>query len=513
MVAKKQMEYNEDSIVVLEGLEGIRTRFDMYVGGKDTASFHLVKEVVDNSIDEVLNDFATKINVEYIEKDNKIIIEDDGRGLPVEKHKKLKKPTIEILFTEIHSGGKFDKNSFKVSGGKNGVGVKATNALSESLIVESFYKGHHYKIEFSRGKVVKPLEKLGTTKKSGTKVTFIPDSTIFGDYAKLDPNILKEELDKRTYINAGLTINFKYGKEKLKFYHENGIKDYLTALNDDPLSDIIEFKFDDKDLNNYHVVFNYANKDEEHIKSFVNGIATSKGTHETGFKTGLTTAILEYIRSNNLLNKKNEKLEIKGEDIRSGLFTIINLKHTLPEFKSQTKDELSNTDVIGVMKVKTHESTLDWLNKNPESAKKICNRIIAFAIGRKEANAIKDKIIKVNSGSSGLSFMASFYDCDNRDINENEIIVIEGKSASGNVRNARDANIQAVFPLRGKPLNSYNSNHAKILQNKEYKELIKVMFGSTDLKNINYETLRYGKLVILSDADDDGEMIAVNKSF
>jgi DNA gyrase subunit B len=497
-------QYNDDSITVLEGLEGIRKRFDMYVGGKDSASFHLVKEVVDNSVDEVLNNFATKISVEYIESKNLVVIEDDGRGLPTGMNTKLKKPTIEVLFTHLHAGGKFDKNSFKVSGGKNGIGVKATNALSEYLLVESFHNGEHYSMEFSKGKVVKKLAKIGKTKKHGTKISFTPDTEILGEFATINIDQLKEELNKRAYINAGLVIELKVGKEKITYVHENGIEDYLTDLNPKPVNEIIGFDFDDSKGNNYQVVFNYANETGENIRSFVNGIVTSKGTHEQGFKTGLTTAMLDFIKNHNLIPKKLEGLEIKGEDIREGLYAIINLKHVAPEFRGQVKDELSNSDVLGELKKMTHDQTTEWLDKNPEVGKKIATRVIAFAKGRKEANAIKDKIIKVNSGSSGLSFMATFTDCDSRDISKNEVIIIEGKSAGGNVRNARDEEIQAVFPLRGKPLNTYGVSHGKILSNREWKEFIKVMFGTTDIKNIDVSNPRYGKINILADADDDG---------
>ena len=504
---KVKNQYSDESIDLLEGLEGIRTRFDMYVGGKDSAAFHLVKEVVDNSIDEAINGYCTNINITYDEKLNQISIEDNGRGLPTGINKKTKKPTIEVLFTYMHAGGKFNKDSFKVSGGKNGIGLKAVNALSSFLLVESFHNGEHYSMEFSKGKIVKSLNKLGNTTKRGTKITFIPDDEILKQFAKIDQSLLKEELNKRAYINAGLEINLKIGKEKTTFKHDNGIIDYLNDINTDQINEPINFEFTDKKGNIYEVVFNYANESGENIKSFVNGISTSKGTHEQGFKTGLTVALLEFIKENNLLPKKLEKLEIKGDDIREGLYSIISLKLLEPEFRGQVKDELSNSEVLGELKKATHEKTKDWLSKNIDIGKKIANRIIAFAKGRKEANAIKDKIVKVNSNSSGLSFKSDFPDCDSRDITKNEIIVIEGNSAGGSVRNARISEIQAVFPLRGKPLNAYGLTHARILANKEFKELIKVIFGTTDIKNISYDNIRYGKIIILADADDDGEML------
>jgi DNA gyrase subunit B len=509
--AKKSIEsinYGDDAVNVMDGLEAIRKQsMDMYVGGKDTASFHLVKEVVDNSIDEVLNGYASRIWVTYFPKLNKIVIEDNGRGLPTGMNSKLKKPTIEVLFTMLHAGGKFNKDAFKVSGGKNGVGVKATNALSSDLLVESFRDGEHYTMKFSRGKVVEQLKKVGTTKKRGTKISFVPDEDVLGEFAIINQELLKQELNQRTYINAGLVIELTIDKETTTYVHENGIEDFLNDMNKDPMTDIIGFEFGDDKGNEYQVVFNYANGTGETIRSFVNGIATSKGTHETGFKTGLTNAMTDFIKTNNLVPKKLDGLEIKGEDIREGLFAVLTIKHLAPQFKGQVKDELSNTDVLGELRKVTQEQTSEWLNENPEIAKKIANRIVAFAKGRKDANAIKDKIVKVSSGSSGLSFDENFADSDSRDLSKNEIIIIEGKSAGGNVKEARDANIQAVFPLRGKPLNSYAITNARLLGNKEFRELIKVLFGTTDLKEIVVkwrELIRYGKIVILADADDDG---------
>jgi DNA gyrase subunit B len=502
--AAKKSTYTDSSITVLEGLEAIRKRFDMYVGGKDSAANHLVNEVVDNSIDEVLNGYATKILVEYFPKDNRIVIEDDGRGLPTGIHPGKKKPTIEVLFTNLHAGGKFDKNSFKVSGGKNGIGVKATNALSEDLLVESFHNGEHYSMRFSKGKVTEKLKKIGNTKKHGTKVSFVPDSEIFEEFAKLKPEVIKDKLNQRAYINAGLVIEYKEGKEVTTFVHEKGIEDYLEDINTNPMSDPIGFSFSDSKGNEYQVVLNYANESSENILSFVNGITTSKGTHETGFKTGMTTAMLEYIKKNKLLPKKFEKVEIKGEDVRSGLYAIINLKHVAPEFRGQVKDELSNSDVMGALRTATNENVTEWMEKNPAVAKRICDRIVAFAKGRNDAIAKREKIVSVSSSNSGLTFMASFVDCESNDISENEIIVIEGKSAGGSVKGSRDSKLQAVFPLRGKPKNTYGLSTGKILANRELNELIKVIFGTNDLKNIDYEKIRYGKIILLADADDDG---------
>jgi DNA gyrase subunit B len=507
-MAKKTNQYSDDSIQVLEGLEGIRKRFDMYVGGKDSAAFHLVKEIIDNSIDEVLNGHATRIKVWYLEKENRVVIEDDGRGLPTGMHPKMKRPTIEVLFTHLHAGGKFDKESFKVSGGKNGIGIKATNALSSELLVDSFYNGEHYQMTFSRGKVVEELKKISNTKKRGTRVSFIPDTEILGKYAKLNPEMMGEELDLRAYINAGLEIDFINGSEEKTYVHENGIRDFLNDINTDPMTNVVEYDFDDENGNNYQIVFNYANGVDEHIRSFVNGIVTSKGTHETGFRAGLTTAMLDFIKKHDLLTKQQASLDIKGEDVREGLYAIINLKHTAPEFRGQVKDELSNSDVTGIVRARTHSEFTDWLESNPAKGKELARRVIAFAKGRKDAATMKSKIIKVNSGSSGLAFDPSFDDCTSNDISENEIFVIEGDSAGGNVSQGRDPKTQAVFPLRGKPLNTYGLSYAKLLSNKEIRELFKVLFGTTDINKIKDMLPRYGLFLILADADDDGYHIA-----
>lgn len=507
-MAKKKVEtelvYNDDSVEVLEGLEGIRKRFDMYVGGKDTAALHLANEVVDNSVDEALNGYADTIDVEYEPKNNKLIIEDNGRGLPTGMHSKLKKPTIEVLFTYLHAGGKFNKETFKVSGGKNGIGVKATNALSSYLLAESFREGKHFSMEFSKGNKVTELTEVGKSKKVGTRISFIPDTEILGEFAKIDVEKLKANLELRTFINGGLTVNLKVGKDKFTYCHENGILDYLEILNTNAFSEPVVFEMKDKINNEYSVVFNYANESGETIRSFVNGIVTSKGTHETGFKMGLTTAVLDFIKKNNSIPKKMGDLEIKGEDVREGLYAVINLRVVEPQFRGQVKDELSNTEVLGELKKATHDHMTEFLANNPNIAKKLVARIIAFAKGRKDANAMKDKIVKLNNSSAGLQLPEGFTDSNSRDITQNEIIIIEGKSAGGNVRTARDSELQAVFPLKGKPLNTYNTSNSRILSNTELKELIKVIFGTTDLKEIDYENVRYGKIIFLADADDDG---------
>lgn len=507
---KNESNYTGENIKVLKGLEAVRMQYDMYVGSKDEAAIHLFKEGTDNSVDEYINGHATEIDVNLDQKKNIIRITDNGRGLPVDMHKTEKKPTIEVLFTNLHSGGKFDKDSFKVSSGKNGIGIKAINALSDYLKVISVRNGYMHHMEFSKGKVVKEFkkEKNTTGLKRGTIIEFRPDETIFEEYAKLDPEVIKQNLEVRTYSNAGLKITFTCGKDKVVYHNENGIVDYIDKINPKPISDTIYFDHTDKAGNFYEVALNYSNTTGETIKSFVNGINTSKGTHETGVKRALTTVFIDFIKNNNLLPKKLEKIEIKGDDVRQGLNCVINLRHTAAKYKGQTKDELSNPEVLGVMVKVSAESLNEFLAQNPDEGKKIANRIIAFAKGRTEANKIKDKIVSISSGSSGLSFSEKFNDCTLNDPALCEIFICEGQSASGNVNKEREPKTQAVYPLRGKILNTFDAKKSTILGNAELNELIKILFGTTDLKSIVVERdLRYHRVIILCDADNDGSHI------
>lgn len=509
MTKKNQETYTGENIDILEGLQAIRVRPDMYVGGKDGAVFHIFKEVIDNAVDEYLNGYSTYINVELDTKLNKVRIEDNGRGIPVDIHPKEKIPTMQVLFTKMHSGGKFDKKSFKISGGKNGIGVKATNALSSYLKIFSVRDGYMYSMEFAEGKVVKELKKeKNTTKlKHGSIIEFIPDSKLMGDYSEFNIDEIRNNLELRTYCNAGLKAMLKVNKDTYEYYHENGMIDYLELKNKDPFSDVVYFDSTDDEGNSYEITFNYGNSANEHFESFVNGINTSKGVHETGFKMGLTSAFLDYIKKNKLLPKKYEGLDIKGEDVRHGIVCLINLKLMSPEYRGQTKDELSNPEVLGVVKKLSYDSISDYLNKYPNDAKKLINRIVMFANGRIEANRIKDKVINISNSSAGLSLSTNLTDCTSDDPAEREIFIVEGKSASGNIKNSRLPKTQAVFPLRGKPLNSYGLKNSSILANVEFRELIKIIFGTTDINNINYDNVRYHRINILSDADTDGQHI------
>ena len=496
--------YTSENIQVLDSINAIRLRPEMYIGSRDNPNI-LYKEVIDNCCDEFFNGYLqSSIIIKYIEEKNKLIIRDSGRGLPIDIHKKFNKPTMEVLVTQTHSGGKFDKKSFKVSSGLNGVGITCVNALSSYMKITSTRDGYDYYMEFSKGKKTSTYKRCKTKNKfkSGTTVEFIPDETIF-ENPKFDIPKIIEDIENRTYINSKLKIIFINGNDKKVYYNEDGIKNYINILNKKPLISPIYHTFKDEKDNMYEMVFNYTNTDEEIIKSFVNGLNV-RGTCETGFKMGLTNSIINFIKKNNLLPKKLEKLEIKGDDIRMGLVCLINIRHSNPLYKNQTKDEISNSDMIGIFKKTVNEIFTTWMEKNPDLAKKLCNRIIQFAKGRSEANKIKDKIININNSSAGLSFSEKFADCTSNDPEESELFIAEGKSASGNIRKCRIAKTQAVFPLRGKPLNVYGIENSTILKNDEFKELIKIIFGTTNIREINYDKVRYHKICFASDADFDG---------
>lgn len=509
----KDENYSGESVKVLKGLEGIRLRYDMYVGSMETGAFHILKEAIDNSIDEYLNEFATQVTVEYNSETNMVKISDNGRGIPIDIHPTEHVPTLELLFTNIHAGGKFDKNSFKVSNGKNGVGIKAINALSSYLRVTSYRSKDYHSpetasgtIEFSRGKVVKPFKKL-TNKKNihGTIIEFIPDEKIFKEFSKLNPEEIEENLELRTYSNAGLKAIWINDNKKKSFYHKDGIIDYIKTLVEKPLCDPFYYSFNeitDLGINQYEVVFQYGNTDKEVIESFVNGLKTNGGTHETGFKMGLTTKMNDYIKENKLLPKDIKNIE--SDDIRKGFYCVINIRHTNASYKGQTKDELSNPEIRGLMQKQANINISEWMDRNKNKVKDIAIRIVKFAKGRENLKKSVSKII-TQTDNSGLNFSKKFIDCASEDPKEKRIYLAEGDSAMNNLVYCRDPRIMAVYGLKGKPLNIYKAEAKKIHKNDELNELCLILFGTNDLNKISIENLLFYNIIIASDADVDGK--------
>ena len=507
---KKSSNYNAKSVQVLTGIEHIRKRPGMYIGAINNGTFnagvfHLFKEVLDNSVDEYLNDYLEDgITIKYDEDENKMTIIDTGRGIPVDYYKDGR-PVMEVLVCEVNSGGKFDNNAFKISAGTHGVGISCVNALSKYMKIISTRDGYDYTMEFSRGYKTTEYKKTKSKRKtSGTIVEFIPDEEIFKEYYQFDIDAIKEHLSVRAYANAGLNLTFINGNDVTKYYHPNGIVDYCRDLNKKPIiKDIIYFSKKDSDDNFYEIAMSYQNTDFETIKSFVNGIAAS-GTAETGFKMAASDIFSKYIKKNNLLPAKMKDVEIKGDDVRMGIVALVNVRHKTPIFKNQTKDELSNPEVMGFVKKITNEYLTEWLDKNKDDARKICNRIIAFSKGRLEANKYKDKVINLNNSSAGLSFSSKFVNCNSNNPEEKELYIAEGDSASGNIISCRDPMFQASFSLKGKPLNSYGITNNRLLANDEFNEIIKIIFNTNDIKKVDYDKVQFHKIIVISDADMDG---------
>lgn len=505
--------YDGKNISVLKDVEAIRLRYGMYIGGKLGATTHLFKEVLDNSIDEYLNGHATDIYINLDETTNIIEVVDNGRGLPIDIHPEEGIPAMELLLTKNHSGGKFNKDSFKVSSGMNGIGTKAVNALSDYFRVISIRDGYEYSIEFSKGVKTQEFKKTKQTKKykhikHGSVFIFRPDPEILDEYAVFNAESIRQNILERSYSSKGLRLTYVNGKKTEVFFKENGIHDYIREINTNPITDFYSYEHTDKDGNEYEVVYSYGETDTDDIRTFVNGITIPKGVHITGFKTGLTNAMNKFIKTEKLLPKTLKPGDVGGEDIRSGLFAVINVKVQNAEFSGQVKDDLTNIEILGAMSSLTNESIYSDLKSDPKRFKEIANRIIQFAKGRIRANKYKAAITKVNNNAFGLTFSTKFTDCLESEPSKRELFIAEGESAGTSIKDGRDPNYQAVYALRGKILNTFNTGDSKILGNLELNELTKVLFGTNDLKNINYDNVQYGKIIFTTDSDDDGLHIA-----
>lgn len=509
--ATKKQVYSNEGVKVLHGLEAIRQKSDMYIGGRGGGTVHLLKEVLDNSSDEFLNGYADKVVIEYFSDKNLFRVTDNGRGMPIDWHKAENKPTLEVLLTNIHASGKFDKSNYSSSAGKNGVGLKAVNALSTFFKVRSYTDKKFYQtetaigsIEFSRGKVTEEFTKTkNDTGFHGTVVEWIADEKVFKEFAKPDLQMIRDIIDIRTYCCPGLKIIFDVDGKKETYLHKNGLIDYIKERVKSPLCEPHKFTFEEEATegkNIYEIIFQFGNSDEDVITSFVNGIKVSGGTHETGFKTALTNTFNKYIKNNGMLPK--ELKEISADDIRCGFYCTINIRHTEPEFYGQTKDQLSNPSLQGLFVKQTNSEVAAWLDKNKQAAKNICNRIIKLAKARNNAKKNIEKII--STGSSTLNFSRKYVDCVTNDPDIKEVFICEGDSAANNLIMCRDPEFQGVFSLRGKPLNIYGKSVAEILKNKEMNELTLILYQTNDFKKFNIDNITTKHIIIASDADIDG---------
>ena len=515
--------YSAENIKVLEGLEAVRKRPAMYIGDVGKRGLHhLIYEVVDNSIDEALAGFCSKITVVF-NKDGSVTVEDNGRGIPVDIHKEEKKPAVEVVMTVLHAGGKFDKGSYKVSGGLHGVGVSVVNALSEWLWVEVKRDGKIHRQEYKIGDPQTDLKTTGPAKKTGTKVCFYPDTTIFKT-TTFEYDIISERLRELAYLNSGLEIILKDERHEDgqtdSFKFKGGLSDFVKYLdeNNNPLHNkVITVKNETGEVP-VEVALRYGNTYNDNILTFVNNINTIEGgTHLSGFRSALTRSMNNHASKNNLIkSKKNEKINLTGEDFREGLTAIISVKVAEPQFEGQTKTKLGNGDVKGIVDKAVYEGILDFLEQNPSIGRRIIEKALLAARSRSAARKARE-LIRRKSALGGSSLPGKLSDCSNRDPVFCELYLVEGDSAGGSAKQGRDRRTQAILPLRGKVINSEKARVDKLLSNNEVQSMITALgagFGGSDDESgekspgdFDLEKLRYHKIIIMTDADVDGSHI------
>ena len=511
MENQEKIEYGADQIQILEGLEAVRKRPGMYIGStSERGLHHLVYEIVDNAIDEALAGFCDVIDV-HINKDNSITVLDNGRGIPIGINHKAGRPAVEVVFTVLHAGGKFGGGGYKVSGGLHGVGASVVNALSDWLEVEIYQDGFSYKQRYERGKVMYDLEKTGTTDMRGTKVTFLPDKTIFTETTEFDYDTLKHRLREMAFLTKGIKIVLHDDREEEPrveaFYYEGGIKEYVEYLNrhKDPLYEDIIYCEGQKGNVYVEVAFQHNDSYSDNCYSFVNNITTPEGgTHLAGFKNALTKTFNDYARSQKLL--KDNDVNLSGDDIREGLTAIISIKIPEPQFEGQTKQKLGNSEARGAVDSVVSEQLTIFLELNPSVAKLICDKAILAQRAREAARKARD-LTRRKTALDGTSLPGKLADCSDKNPENCEIYIVEGDSAGGSAKTARDRATQAILPLRGKILNVEKARLDKILVNNEIKAMI-TAFGTGISEDFDISKLRYHKIIIMTDADVDGAHIA-----
>ena len=503
-------EYGAEQIQILEGLEAVRKRPGMYIGStSERGLHHLVYEIVDNAVDEALAGYCTEIQV-TINEDNSIMVIDNGRGIPTEIHEKAGIPAVEVVYTTLHAGGKFGGGGYKVSGGLHGVGGSVVNALSTWMEVEIYRDGIIHKQRYEKGNVMHPLEQIGETRKTGTKVTFLPDDTIF-EVTEFDYNTLRGRLREMAFLTKGLKIiliDKREGLEKEReFYYEGGIKEFVEYINrhKDALYSEVIYCEGNKDGVEVEVALQHNDSYNENTYSFVNNITTPEGgTHLTGFKTAITKVFNEYARINKLLKDNEDNLS--GDDLREGLAAIISIKITDPQFEGQTKQKLGNSEARGAVDNIVAEQLTYFLEQNPKISKIIVNKAILAQRARAAARKARDVARKSNLFDS-MTLPGKLADCSDKDPDNCEIYLVEGDSAGGSAKTARSRATQAILPLRGKILNVEKARIDKILVNEEIKSMI-TAFGTGIHDNFDISKLRYKKIIIMTDADVDGAHIS-----
>ncbi len=521
----KQVEnaaYTAENIQVLEGLEAVRKRPAMYIGDiGERGLHHLVYEVVDNSIDEALAGYCDRIDI-IIYPDNSISVMDNGRGIPIDMHEKEQRSALEVVLTVLHAGGKFNKDSYKVSGGLHGVGVSCVNALSQHLTAEVFKDGKHYMQEFECGHPLYSVKEIGATDLQGTKITFTPDNTIFHSIV-YQYDILATRIKELAFLNKNITLTItdlrntdENGQPVSDIFHsEEGLKDFIKYLDGgrEKIMGTPIYMEGEKSNVPVEIVMQYNTSFSENIHSYVNNINTIEGgTHLTGFRRALTNTLKRYATNSKMLEKlEKQKIEISGDDFREGLTAIISVKVQEPQFEGQTKTKLGNSEVEGIVSQLVSEMLTFYLEENPKDAKEIVNKVILAATARHAARKARE-LVQRKGAFSGGGLPGKLSDCSSKKPEDCELYLVEGDSAGGTAKQGRDSRFQAILPLRGKILNVEKAMQHRVLESEEIKNIytaLGVTIGTEeDSKALNIEKLRYYKVIIMTDADVDGSHIA-----
>jgi DNA gyrase subunit B/topoisomerase-4 subunit B len=502
--------YTAKDITVLEGLEPVRKRPGMYIGGVGSSGLHhLVWEVLDNAVDEAMNGYASNVWLTLHKDGSSITVEDDGRGIPVDKHPATKKSALEVIFTVLHAGGKFEQGNYKTAGGLHGVGASVVNALSTELRASVKRDGSLWQMSFRRGKPAGPLTKAGPARGTGTTVYFHPDPTIFPK-VEFDPALIRERLEIISYIHKGIKVSFEDEGAKTKdvFEHRDGLSDYLKKIiaerGSKPVHDT-PFVLARESGPRLDLVLQWTEATDEHLRTYVNGIPTgSGGTHENGLRAGLGKALRNYIDTHNLSPKG---VTLTTEDIREGMTGVMSLFVAEPQFQGQTKDRLNNPEVLSLVDSAVRPALEHWLNHNRTIAESIVARIILAARAREASRAAQAEVTRKTATAGRLNLPGKLTDCSSANREESELFVVEGDSAGGSAKQGRDRAKQAILPLRGKVMNTEGMTLAKVLENKELADLVTAL-GCGLGKNFELSRLRYGRIIILADADSDGHHIA-----
>jgi DNA gyrase subunit B/topoisomerase-4 subunit B len=505
--------YTAKDITVLEGLEPVRKRPGMYIGGVGSPGLHhLVWEIIDNAVDEAMNGHASSIGLTLHADGASITVVDDGRGVPVDRHAKTKKSAMEVIFTTLHAGGKFEQETYKTAGGLHGVGASVVNALSKNLVATSKRDGQQWQQKFKRGKPAGPVKKLGAARGTGTTIFFRPDPTIFPKI-QFHSDLLAERLEIISYLHRGLKVTFEDETQKTKVVHQhkNGLSDYLGFLISERSAKVIHetpftmLKEGNDNGIRLELVLQWTEATEEHLRSYVNGIPTgSGGTHENGFRAGLGKALRNFIDTHNLSPKG---VTITAEDLREGLVGILSIFIGNPQFQGQTKDRVNNPELTADVDSTVRPALEHWLNHNLSVAEAIVARIILAARAREASRTAQEQVSRKSATSNRMNLPGKLSDCTQPDAVDSELFIVEGDSAGGSAKQGRDRVRQAILPLRGKVLNVQSASVAKMLENKELSDLVTAL-GCGLGQNFDLSKLRYGRIILLADADSDGNHIA-----